>query len=861
MGLASVLVGISLLGYAQPVQVKADDAETSSSDVQVVFGHIIPVTDNGEEIPNVPHPEYSRDPNDPEKAVATPAPKIKNYRVQKGQNYDENSNLVIPPSDPSQDTRLTYERYSAKISNKKSQTKEREQKKTSIFEFMKRNKNQPETSPQEKETQTNTTPSTNDLNSDLSQNGVTSAANNASSGLNEDATDLNSSVNESSISSSVESDNLESSSQTDQPATKVESNDKASTTDKDKVSKNSEKLKERKKKDGDQSISNDPKSKSGTKKRTDQRPVVSQAIMPEKVKLPPNTLTVTLRIVDHDQDDAVLTEQTIQGQKGDRIVFDNLKQSIEIYNYSGYRFSKVINVTSNVDMKISDIDHIELGVLEDEDLIFNVEMVHKLVRVTSENCDNFNISSDKLSYTTTLTVKYKGAGKKDPENKIEKATWSRTLTADAVTGEVVKGKYDTDFKPDIDIYPEVKTPEVDGFKADKKEIDGIKVNSQNIEKTVIFTPLKSEELESDLEKEEKAAQDSETKQTESKKLTQKDIDDAQSLINEAQGILASLGIGGLDHDLNEKIATDASSSQSPTLELGDLLKPVDSKVQYAKQEEKIPEKVEEQVTELAKEKEAVQEVEVEQATEKTPKKELEVEVPKPVPDEKETSPIENPQDSEDDAPTPEEVDKTDESIQSSKEVLKPKIEATSTQKDKNPEPEVKISKTNNKKQEIEVQSNGETKTFIQTIHFVDENGKKLHKDHIEVIAFVKQGDGWDKSIDTFATVTAPVIDTYYCKDKSIHGKTVMPDDSDLRPEITVTYHKMANVIPVDLDGNLIEITKDKPESRQFANDPHDASKALADQAVPNIKGYKATVKTITPVNPAINIPVVYNVEI
>ena len=69
--MASVLVGISLLGYAQPVQVKADDAETSSSDVQVVFGHIIPVTDNGEEIPNVPHPEYSRDPNDPEKAVAT----------------------------------------------------------------------------------------------------------------------------------------------------------------------------------------------------------------------------------------------------------------------------------------------------------------------------------------------------------------------------------------------------------------------------------------------------------------------------------------------------------------------------------------------------------------------------------------------------------------------------------------------------------------------------------------------------------------------------------------------------------------------------------------------------------------------
>ncbi len=47
-------------------------------------------------------------------------------------------------------------------------------------------------------------------------------------------------------------------------------------------------------------------------------------------------------------------------------------------------------------------------------------------------------------------------------------------------------------------------------------------------------------------------------------------------------------------------------------------------------------------------------------------------------------------------------------------------------------------------------------------------------------------------------------------------------------------------------------------SKVFTNDPHDASQALSDQKVPSIEGWKPTVLTVSPVEPEINIPVLYN---
>lgn len=835
VGLASTLIGISLLGYAQPVKVRADETENSSDKSNVIFGRIIPVNEDGNAIANAPHPQYRHDPNDPDQAIATPAPKIKGYQVKKSKNYDQDNNLVTPPADPREDTRLTYQsQTSTNKSGKK--TKESRRSKTSIFEFMKQNKNASQASEQEnnKNVNSNVNPATQgstpetSQSSQASQNSENNANTNAASSAFGSETTDHSNSNTAEVFSEGKSDkSLASSSENSQRS------DEGSKKDEEKREKKLDKKEIKKtredKKETDSSNKNS-KPKKNPKKRIAQFPETPKVIMPEKVKIPPKTLKATIKIVDHDRDDTVLTEQTLEGRKGDRIVFDNLKQSIEIYNYSGYKFEKIINVTSDVDMKISDIDHIELGVFADEDLTFNVEMVHKKVKVTSQNCSRYNVNPDQVKFITTLTVQYSGAGKEDPRTQVEKAIWSRTLTADEVTGELIKGKFDTDFKPNIEIYPEVKTPEIAGFKADKEVISNIKVEKENIKKSVEYTelePKKAKEVIQKLKNEEETPE----------QITQKDIDSAQDLINEAQGILASLGISSntdISQDLKQEKKIDKKDDlQDKSLDSDDMLKPVESKIEFSKQ---TSEKEETKI-----EKTDSDEKVASQAKENKPK------LAKPDKEPQETPKVQTPA-----------IVATHE-IKKEPKVKTPVVQPTESKK--KIKPVAQISKTNNEKQEIKIQADGETKTFIQTIHFVDENGKKLHKDKVEVLAFVKSEVGWNKPVDTFATVTAPVIDTYFSEVKLIFGKTVMPDEKDLRSEINVIYRKMAQVIPVDINGKIIESSENKPTSQQFINDPHNASMAKADQEVPVITGYSPTVKTITPVNPGVNIPVVYNVEI
>lgn len=832
IGLASTLIGISLLGYAQPIRVRADETENPSDKSNVIFGRIIPVNEDGNAIANAPHPQYRHDPNDPDQAIATPAPKIKGYQVKKSKNYDQDNNLVTPPADPREDTRLTYKSQTS--TNKPGKkTKESRRSKTRIFEFMKQSKNASQASEQEnnKNVNSNVKPTLQSLTpetSQTSQNSENNANTNAaSSAFSSETTDYSNSNTAEIFSESKSDKSLASSSEN------LQKSDEGSKKNEEKKEKKLDKKEIKKtredKKETDSSNKNS-KPKKNPKKRIDQFPETPKVIMPEKVKIPPKTLKATIKIVDHDRDDTVLTEQTLEGKKGDRIVFDNLKQSIEIYNYSGYKFEKIINVTSDVDMKISDIDHIELGVFADEDLTFNVEMVHKKVKVTPQNCSRYNVNPDQVKYITTLTVQYSGAGKEDPRTQVEKAIWSRTLTADEVTGELIKGEFDTDFKPNIKIYPEVKTPEIAGFKADKEVISNIKVEKENIKKRVEYTELESKKAK-------EVTQELNDKEETPEQITQKDIDSARDLINEAQGILASLGISS-DTDIKqdskqEKKIDKKDDIQNESLDSDDLLKPVESKIEFSKQ---TSEKEETNTKKTDFDEKVASQV-----------KENKLKLAKPDEEPQETSKVQIPA-----------IAATHE-IKKEPEVKTPVVQPTESKK--KIKPVAQISKTNNEKQEIKIQADGETKTFIQTIHFVDENGKKLHKDKVEVLAFVKSEAGWNKPVDTFATVTAPVIDTYFSEVKLIFGKTVMPDEKDLRSEINVIYRKMAQVIPVDINGKIIENSENKPTSQQFINDPHNASMAKADQEVPVIAGYSPTVKTITPVNPGVNIPVVYNVEI
>lgn len=131
--------------------------------------------------------------------------------------------------------------------------------------------------------------------------------------------------------------------------------------------------------------------------------------------------------------------------------------------------------------------------------------------------------------------------------------------------------------------------------------------------------------------------------------------------------------------------------------------------------------------------------------------------------------------------------------------------------------------------------------YVETIHFVDENGRALANDCQESLDFDDK-----RPVQTFASITDTVVPGYFAEEK--------------QPEITVKYHKLGQIIPVDLNGQIIHDPEDETKmmSKVFANDPHDASQALSDQKVPSFEGWKPTVLTVSPVESEINIPVLYN---
>ncbi|WP_414671993.1 mucin-binding protein [Lactobacillus sp. UBA5813] len=145
--------------------------------------------------------------------------------------------------------------------------------------------------------------------------------------------------------------------------------------------------------------------------------------------------------------------------------------------------------------------------------------------------------------------------------------------------------------------------------------------------------------------------------------------------------------------------------------------------------------------------------------------------------------------------------------------------------------------------------------YVETIHFVDENGRALANDYQESLDFDDK-----RPVQTFASITVPVVPGYFAEEKQVKGKSIMKDDAKKQPEITVKYHKLGQIIPVDLNDQIIHDPEDETKmmSKVFANDPHDASQALSDQKVPSIEGWKPTVLTVSPVEPEINIPVLYN---
>ena len=84
----------------------------------------------------------------------------------------------------------------------------------------------------------------------------------------------------------------------------------------------------------------------------------------------------------------------------------------------------------------------------------------------------------------SLTVRYHGAGDKTPPNHVEEAVWTRTVTKDKVTGEIIdNGTWVSDKSK----YAEVTSPIIEGYTADILVVAAETVTQDNIVKDVNYT--------------------------------------------------------------------------------------------------------------------------------------------------------------------------------------------------------------------------------------------------------------------------------------------------------------------------------------------------------------------------------------
>ena len=88
------------------------------------------------------------------------------------------------------------------------------------------------------------------------------------------------------------------------------------------------------------------------------------------------------------------------------------------------------------------------------------------------------------SKKVNLTVRYHGAGSQTPANNVQTATWTRTVTKDKVTGDVVKT---TDWVADKATYDAVPSPVIPGYSVDVTTVSAEKVTQVDIVKDVHYT--------------------------------------------------------------------------------------------------------------------------------------------------------------------------------------------------------------------------------------------------------------------------------------------------------------------------------------------------------------------------------------
>ncbi|VUW92553.1 MucBP domain protein [Streptococcus constellatus] len=122
----------------------------------------------------------------------------------------------------------------------------------------------------------------------------------------------------------------------------------------------------------------------------------------------------------------------------------------------------------------------ELPAKFDTDSKVDQNVVIRLKHGTAESQESKKVKK------ASLTVRYHGAGSQTPANNVQTATWTRTVTKDKVTGDVVKT---TDWTADKASYDAVPSPVIPGYTVDVAIVPAETVTQEDMVKDVYYTAV------------------------------------------------------------------------------------------------------------------------------------------------------------------------------------------------------------------------------------------------------------------------------------------------------------------------------------------------------------------------------------
>ncbi|MRN07240.1 LPXTG cell wall anchor domain-containing protein, partial [Lactobacillus sp. 0.1XD8-4] len=441
--------------------------------------------------------------------------------------------------------------------------------------------------------------------------------------------------------------------------------------------------------------------------------------------------------------------------------------------------------------------------------------------------DGPKVTNEDVDYLKDVkfTVHYVGAGNNNPADNVQNARWTRTITVDNVTGNIISS---TEWVSNKDSYDNVKTPVVNGYHADRTQVDGQQVTMDDQEATVTYAP-NGKIIPVDPE-------GNPIPNVPNPQYPTDPTDPSKVTPNEPVPT-----IPGYTPQVPTVTPTDPGVD-TPVKYIPDTVnpKPADDQkaiVNYIDQDEnnkviatsgslvgKPGEKIDYSTAATIKELEA-------QGYELVT----------------------------DGFPANATFDDNSDVNQVFTVVLKHGHAPVGPNNPHEPGTPVNPDEPNGPKWPAK---DNYTKDYTSTVHFVDNHGNKMRDDNVQTSTWTRTliidkvtgeilnpNENWTSDKDSYSEVKVPVINGYVADKANVPAKEAVQRNI----EDTVTYTKVGNIVPVDPNGNPIPNVPVVP----YTNDPTDPTKVVPNEPVPTIPGMTPNVTTVTPDHPTVDTPVVY----